>query len=359
MRHIEHAMPVLGIGIVAGARELSTRRAAGHCSNVVVIIQWKARRDVGVEVRFPDLIVPQDAVGIANASTPTLRQAFRPLDHGCVIPADPLGYLARIDVQKLWIRTEELSAGERSTRTKAAACQLWPSEEWIRHLLRQRRTEREIFRIDLVDIYRSVLGSAESEMIASCSNVANADRHIAWELLLDISRILLYSWSLSILIHETDGCPNAAQGAQAVAGWMDDANREWVIERHGWNWRALRDYGVLSVAHLSVIVVGCVGNRIVVRRPKHSVTAANDSARSKRIGEAGARRPLYRRRVALGGLIIANTSIHEAAADLPGGRARDGIGRNRHIAQTARCFRIETHREVVVLFAQAIFMLRT
>src|SRR5215510_13321071 len=139
-------------------------------------------------------------------------------------------------------------------------------------------------------------------MIASCSNVANADRHVVWELLLDIHRILLYSWSLSILIHETDCCANAAQRAQAVAGWTNDATREWVIESHGWNWRGLRDNGVLSVADLSVIVVGCAGNRIIVRRPKHSVTAANDSSRSERIGQAGARRPLYRRWVALRGL---------------------------------------------------------
>src|SRR5262245_63964088 len=117
-----------------------------------------------------------------------MRQAFRPLDHGCVIPGDPLSYLACIDVQKLRIRSEELSTRGCGARSKAGACQLRPSEEWIGYRLRQRRTERQIFRINLVDIYRSVGGSAKSEMIASCSNVANADSHVVGELLLDIDR---------------------------------------------------------------------------------------------------------------------------------------------------------------------------
>src|SRR5262245_65852843 len=114
-------------------------------------------------------------------------------------------------------------------------------------------------------------------MIASCSNVANADGHVVWELLLDIDRILLYSWSLSILIHVTDCRADAAQGAQAVAGWTDNATREWVIQGHSWNWRGLRENGVLRIDDLSAIVVGCGGNGLVGRRPEHYVTAANGS----------------------------------------------------------------------------------
>src|SRR6266700_3517777 len=116
-------------------------------------------------------------------------------------------------------------------------------------------------------------------MIASGSNVANSDRHIGREFPLDIDRILLHSRCLSILIHVADRCANPAQGAFAVAGWTDDATWERVIERDRWVWRALRNYSVLCIADLPVVVVGCAGNRIIVRRPKHPITAADDGSR--------------------------------------------------------------------------------
>ena len=112
-------------------------------------------------------------------------------------------------------------------------------------------------------------------MFASCSNIANADRHIVRKLALDIDRILLHSWRLSILIDEADGCAHPGQGAQPAAGWLNDTIRKWVIQCDGWNECGLRDtHGVLSKAHLPVVAVGCIRNRIVVRRPKYAVTAA-------------------------------------------------------------------------------------
>src|SRR5262249_24794359 len=189
-------------------------RAPRHGRNVVVVIQRQARIDVRVTVRFPNLIVHQHAIGVADASAPTVRQKFRPLDHGRVIPAESLGDLTLIDVEELWIWTQELGAGNCSTGTEAAACQLRPSDEGIRYRRRQRgRTKRQILRIDLVDIDRSVRGSAEPEMITSGSNVANSDCHIVRELLLDIERILLYPRRFSILIDETDCRADSARGA--------------------------------------------------------------------------------------------------------------------------------------------------
>ena len=180
-------------------------------------------------------------------------------------------------------------------------------------------------------------------MIASGSNVANSDRHIGREFPLDIDRILLHSRCLSILIHVADRCANPAQGAFAVAGWTDDATWERVIERDRWVWRALRNYSVLCIADLPVVVVGCAGNRIIVRRPKHPITAADDGSRIQRIGHTGARRPFQRRRVALIGPVTANTGIHQAPADLPRCRTCGGIGGNGQVTQAATCFRIKTH----------------
>src|ERR1051326_2678746 len=116
-------------------------------------------------------------------------------------------------------------------------------------------------------------------MIASCSNVADADWHIEWKLPLDIDRILLYSRSFSILIDVTDRRADAAQGTQTVAGWTDNATWERVIECNGWNWRALWGYSVLSKANLPVVVVRRVGNRIIVGRPEHTITATDNCLR--------------------------------------------------------------------------------
>src|SRR5262249_37582890 len=116
MRHIEHAITVLGIRIVASARELRARRAVWHGGNVVVVVQWKTRKLSGVKVVFPDLIVLQHAIGVADAPSPTMRHTFRPLNYGRVIPAESLSYLACIDVQELRIRTQELIAENHSAR---------------------------------------------------------------------------------------------------------------------------------------------------------------------------------------------------------------------------------------------------
>src|SRR5947199_9170706 len=101
-------------------------------------------------------------------------------------------------------------------------------------------------------------------MIASCSNVANTDRHIGREFPLDIDRILLHSRRLSILIHVADRCTNPAQGAFAVAGWTDDATWARGIERDRWVWRALRNYSVQRIRALAVRVVGGAGIRLIV-----------------------------------------------------------------------------------------------
>src|SRR3989454_1887151 len=220
-----------------------------------------------------------------------MRQTFRPLDYGCIVPAESLSHLAGINVQKLWIRTQELSAREGSARSKAGACQLWPAKKWIRYRLRQRRTKRQIFRIDLVDIHGGIDRSAESDAIASCSNVANFDRHTSGEFSLDIDGILLHARRFSILVDVTDGCAGPAHGAFAVPGWTDDAIRERVIERDGGNWRSLWRYSVLRVADLPVIVVGRAWNRIVEARPKDPVTATQDGSRIERIGNTSTRGP--------------------------------------------------------------------
>src|ERR1041385_3889000 len=196
-------------------------------------------------------------------------------------------------------------------------------------------------------------------MIASCSNVADADGHIEWELPLDIDRILLYSRSFSILIDVTDRCADAAQSTQAVAGWTDNATWERVIERNGWNWRALRGYSVLSKANLPVVVVRRVGNRIIVRRPEHTITAAHNRLGIEGIRYTHAGRPLCRGWIALVCFIAAHTRVHQTAVDLPRGRSRNRIGGDRHTTQTTRGLGVKTHCEVIVFLTQTAFMLRT
>src|SRR2546426_10562956 len=84
---------------------------------------------------------------------------------------------------------------------------------------------------------------------------------------------------------EADCCANSGQGAQSAAGWLNDTIRKWVIQCDGWNECGLRDtHGVLSKAHLPVVAVGCIRNRIVVRRPKYAVPDAEDRSRRERIG---------------------------------------------------------------------------
>jgi len=58
-------------GIEAGG--VVRGRARRHAGNVVVVVERKAIPVVGVEVRLPDLIVLQHAVGVAGAAAEAAR----------------------------------------------------------------------------------------------------------------------------------------------------------------------------------------------------------------------------------------------------------------------------------------------
>src|SRR5207253_4407424 len=211
----------------------------------------------------------------------------------------------------------------------------------------------------LIEIHGRINRPAESGVIGSCAYVADTDRHVVGKLALDIDRILLDPRRRSILVDITDRRAYTAERASAVAGRLHDAAREWVIERDGWNWRGLRTYGVLSVTDLPVVIGGGARNRVIVRRPKHPITTADNSLRGEGISRTKPWRPVHRRRVALIVPVSADTCIHQATGYLPRGCARHGIRRNRHAVDATGCFGIETDAEVIVAFPQAILMLRT
>ena len=281
-------------------------------------------RRVRVEVRLADLVVLQDAVGVAEAAAPPARHALGQLDDGGVVAVHAFAHLEHADVPELRERTQQLSARRRGIVPQRRACERRIAEERVRHRLGQRgRSEGQILRIELVDVDRGVDRPAERQMIAARADVTDVDRHVGAQLALEIDGVLLHARRLASLIDEVDVRARARQQTEAVAGRPHQAVRERIGHRHRRRHRRLRRRRVVREADGPVR--RGARRRVVPRRPVHAVSAAEHGLGIERIDGAEARRELRRRRIALLRRVAVDAGKLQPAADLAGRRAAGWI----------------------------------
>src|SRR5206468_5135213 len=154
---------------------------------------------------------------------------------------------------------QQLSARDRGRLRERS--RLRNAEERIRDLILQRRAEREVLRIKLVDVDETVAAAAQPEMIAARAHVANRHGGAAiGELPLKVDRPLLDPGRLAVLIDEVDVRPDARQQAERVAHGLRRASRKGIIETTNASRRRARNQaraevvrGDRRVANLSVI----------------------------------------------------------------------------------------------------------
>ena len=90
----------------------------------------------------------------------------------------------REHVVELRKRPQQLATRDRRRHAQVAEGAV--AVERIRHLLQQRRPEREVLRIELVDVDRRVLRAAEVQSLRPAAAVADDDDVAAGELALEI-----------------------------------------------------------------------------------------------------------------------------------------------------------------------------
>src|SRR6266849_9581784 len=170
MRDVEDSEAIVGPRVVV-------RRP----DDVVVVVQREPGTVAGKKVRLADLIVLEDAVGVADATAKAMREALGPFDDTGVVPTETLGYLPSVDGLELREQPKERRA-RQGRRRRQRRRDIGIPEERIRHLLIERRSKRQIFRIELVDIYRRVDRAAERQVVAPRADIADVDRHPARQL---------------------------------------------------------------------------------------------------------------------------------------------------------------------------------
>ena len=145
VRHVEQADRVLGVDVVG-----------------VLRLGRRARE----EVRLAELVVLQTAEGVVDATAPAVADALLELEHRGVVLAlarrcsgasgrcGTAGTAAAADCAAM------VGAGDVEALTGRQA------EERVRHLLAQRGAERQVARIDLVDVEDAVVRAAEAQVAA-------------------------------------------------------------------------------------------------------------------------------------------------------------------------------------------------
>src|SRR5206468_13111842 len=90
------------------------------------------------------------------------------------------------------------------------------AKEGVRDLRIQSRPERQVLRIELVDVDAGVARPAKTQVIASSADVADRNRLVARQLTLQVDRVLLNARRRAVLVDVGDVGAHAGQRAQAV-----------------------------------------------------------------------------------------------------------------------------------------------
>ena len=282
MRHVEDPVRVVDHRVeTLRVVRIEPRHAggAGGQRRVIVVVVHRVRVPARIEVRFAELIVLEHAVRVAEAAGPPVRHPLGQLNHAGVVPIDAFGGLQHQHVAELGERPQQLAA--RDVRLRRQRSGAGDAEERIgNRRIQRRRPQRQVLRIELIDVDRAVHRAAERQVIAARADVAGGQRQIGAELALDVRRVLLYAWRRPDRIDERDARADAAQQAERIADRRDEPVRERIVQRHRRRDRALRDRRVVGVADLSVVAVvrRRAGNRIVVRRPVQPIAPVHDGS---------------------------------------------------------------------------------
>ena len=185
------------------------------------------------EVVLAELVVLQPAVGVVETTAPAARHALLELEDRRVILILAKRRPSHEDVIELRERAQRLSARDRGAGDVESLSRRQP-EERVRHWIVQRRSERQMPWIELVDVQLRVGGPAEQEVATRRAGVLEPDGDAAAELTRDVDRVLVDFRRGSILIDEDDLLADVGQRRRgscrlAAAGRWDTgwSSRPW------------------------------------------------------------------------------------------------------------------------------------
>ncbi len=163
-----------------------------------------------VVVALAELVVLEPAVGVADSAAPPAGGALGELHDAGMVLRLAQRALAHVDVVELRERPQQLVARHRGARSRT----IRPpriAEERVGHVLRQRRAEWQVARVDLVDV--DVV--AQRQMPARDAHVGQPDAHVAGQLALHVHRVLMHARRVAIGIDEADVRAHAGQQARS------------------------------------------------------------------------------------------------------------------------------------------------
>src|SRR5689334_4379785 len=205
MGHVQLADAVLQIGTVV----------VQHPAALVA-----ARKTSG----FADLVVEQAAERVVEPPRNAILLALVQLDDHGVVSRSPSAVLEHEYVAELRERSQELAAGDRRRCGEGAG--LWNAEKRIRHLRVQRAAQREILRVELIDVETA----ARTQVVAARPHVGDRNRHLARQLPLNVERVLLDAWRRAILVHVLNLTSDTGEEAKAVADRLLETVRKRVVQ---------------------------------------------------------------------------------------------------------------------------------
>ena len=296
VRHVVEAHTVVDVGVVV--------RRPG---NVVVVIE-DSRRGGECQIvsrsELADLIVAQAAVGVTEVPAPPAGDSLPRLQHGGVVDRMRTRGCHRHGVEPV-LRIGNEQRVQLDHRLRGQRAGAGHSEKRIRHQRGERPPERQILGRQLIQVD----GGVEVQVVAARSDVSDAGADVPRQLALVIDRILLDARGGGFGIEEADAAARARRQAERVAGGLQQSARERIVDGRHRNVVVLCQRGGLGIA-------GRRDRAVVPRRPEHSVAPAHDVPIVNLEHEAGARRGLDGRRIALMRRRAVDAGVDEPPSDL-------------------------------------------
>jgi len=251
------------------ARGLSRRRCSWSCTKACwqcsCSCERKAIPVVGVEVRLPDLIVLQHAVGVAGAAAEAApARTLAPFGDKRVVAVDAFRDLTIVDVEELRERPQQLRTRQRGRRGQGT-CGATPKNGLGTCWLSAAVPSAAYFGSS----WLMFTGCRSSRRAAGGLRARRCKLKVMaielGRLALQIDRILLHARCGPALVDVADRRADARKRAEGVAARGGQAGRERVRQRHGRRARGLRTDGVVGEPILSIVARCAAGYRIVPR----------------------------------------------------------------------------------------------
>jgi hypothetical protein len=147
--------------------------------------------------------------------------------------------LPNVDVAELWEWPQQLVALNRRAASGERA-RSGHAVERIRHELGQPVgpagiVQRQVLRIDLVDVDLPGRGAAPGQVLTGRAHVGKTDTHVVRQLTLHVDRVLVNARRGPIRIDDRQIRADPGEQAERVAGNRRQTAREWVVNRRDRN----------------------------------------------------------------------------------------------------------------------------